>query len=134
MKESDIVYQVGIYWVANERNKYTVYKDGVTCAESDSSYAKDEDGLSIAKARAVYLHRRDFAKKSVHQHMIDAGQTCYNDNGDLRVEVNEKTAFIMNSWQFRTIVQHFRVQPGDPKDAKGVYIFPREFDPKLASL
>jgi hypothetical protein len=57
MRESDIVHENGDYWVAREHAVYTVYKSGVTHSVSDSSYAKDADGLSIAIARCDYLAR-----------------------------------------------------------------------------
>lgn len=58
MKESDIVYENGIFWVCKNKNDYTVYKSGITHSVSDSSYEKNEDGLSIAKARCDYLANR----------------------------------------------------------------------------
>lgn len=58
MRESDIVHENGDYWVGKEPTAYTVYKSGVTHSVSDSSYAKDADGLSIAIARCDYLARR----------------------------------------------------------------------------
>lgn len=57
MRESDIMHEVGNYWVARERGSYTVYKIGVTHSTSDSAYAKSDDGLSIAIARCNYLAR-----------------------------------------------------------------------------
>jgi hypothetical protein len=57
MKESDIMHENGNYWVARERDRYTVYQPGVTHSVSDSSYRKDADGLSIAIARCDYLAR-----------------------------------------------------------------------------
>jgi hypothetical protein len=58
MKESDIMHEAGAYWVARQKDSYTVYKNGVTHAVSDSSYAKTPDGLSIAIARCNYLAKR----------------------------------------------------------------------------
>jgi len=55
MRESDILYEVGDYWIAREPKTYTVYRVGVSCSTSDSSYAKTPDGLSIARARVDYL-------------------------------------------------------------------------------
>ncbi len=60
--ESDILHENGAFWVCRERNAYTVFRNGVTAATSDSSYAKTPDGLSIAKARCDYLAKRDAAK------------------------------------------------------------------------
>ncbi len=60
MKESQIVYEVGRYWVFDNRwskpARYTVFRiDGATHSVSDVSYAHDADGPSLAKARADYL-------------------------------------------------------------------------------
>jgi hypothetical protein len=55
MKESDIVYENGNYWVARERDRYTVYQSGATHSISDSSYGKSKDGLTLAIARCDYL-------------------------------------------------------------------------------
>ena len=57
MKESDIIHEAGRYWVCKVQNTYTVYRSGITHSTSDSSYRQDPDGLSIAVARANYLHR-----------------------------------------------------------------------------
>lgn len=60
MKESEIVYEIGKYWVFDDKKnkRYTVFKSGINASESDSSYARTDDGLSIAKARADYLNKR----------------------------------------------------------------------------
>lgn len=58
MREDDIMYENGEYWVARDRNCYTVMKNGNVSAVSDSGYAKTPDGLSIAIARVDYLARR----------------------------------------------------------------------------
>lgn len=57
-KETDIVHENGDYWVLKEKTSYTVYKNGITHAVSDSSYHKTDDGLSIAVARCNYLAGR----------------------------------------------------------------------------
>ena len=59
-KESDIVYDNDKAWVFKDTNKrcYTVYLTGITHSTSDSSYALNEDGLSLAIARAEYLEKR----------------------------------------------------------------------------
>jgi hypothetical protein len=61
MKLSEIVYDVGQYWIFDDKKnrRYTVFKSGITVSESDSSYARTDDGLSIAKARVDYLNNRD---------------------------------------------------------------------------
>ena len=61
MKESDILYSNGGAWVCKLNNAYYVIVDGVTHATSDSAYAPDVDGFSIAKARCDYLARRKAA-------------------------------------------------------------------------
>lgn len=58
MRESNIVYQIGSVWVGRMPTQYTVYVDGVTAAMADNSYARTDDGLSIAIARAKYLAKR----------------------------------------------------------------------------
>jgi hypothetical protein len=58
VKESQIVYQAGRYWVCDAEKQYTVYQDGDTHATADSSYPRTEDGLSLAKARTDYLNKR----------------------------------------------------------------------------
>lgn len=56
-KESDIVYETPKSWVLKEKDKYIVYKIGITHSVSDSAYKLDSDGLSIAIARANYLQK-----------------------------------------------------------------------------
>jgi hypothetical protein len=62
MTESDIMHEAGSYWVCRERASYTVYRNGMTHSTSDSSYAKSDDGLSLAIARCNYLAKRESAK------------------------------------------------------------------------
>jgi hypothetical protein len=57
MKEADIIYEVGKAWVYRDKDAYVVYVSGIAHSTSDSAYRKDEDGLSIAKARCEYLGR-----------------------------------------------------------------------------
>jgi hypothetical protein len=59
-RESDIAYENPKAWVLNDKKGdcYTVFIKKLTHSVSDSSYARDEDGLSIAKARADYFHKR----------------------------------------------------------------------------
>lgn len=54
MNESDIIHECGVYWVLKERDRYTVFKAGLTHSVSDSSYPGDADGLSLAIARCNY--------------------------------------------------------------------------------
>lgn len=64
MKESDIIHEVGSYWVGRDRKlgAYVVYKIGLTHSTSDSAYGLNPDGLSIAIVRANYLAKRDEVK------------------------------------------------------------------------
>jgi len=62
-RESDIMHEAGDYWVCREKAAYTVYRNGITHATSDSSYARDPDGLSIAIARCDYLARPRIAAR-----------------------------------------------------------------------
>lgn len=60
MKESDIMYDTGTHFVLKQNRGYTVFKPckELNAVESDSTYALDADGLSIAIARCDYLHKR----------------------------------------------------------------------------
>lgn len=60
MSESEIVYDNGNFWVHADKKQsaYVVYRSGITHSVSDSAYAMNADGLSIAKARADYLANR----------------------------------------------------------------------------
>lgn len=58
MQVRDILYAAGDYWIGRMPTQYTVYKNGATHATADSSYAKTDDGLSIAKARCNYLAKK----------------------------------------------------------------------------
>ena len=62
MKEADILHENGSFWVAQDRNAYTVCKNVGTHSVADSSYEKTDDGLSIAKARCDYLAKRELMK------------------------------------------------------------------------
>lgn len=80
MKESDIKHERGSYWVGATRSpaSYTVYKNGVTHATPDSSYAKNPDGLSIAIARCNYLAKMEARSKSLGESVkvaLDATRT-----------------------------------------------------------
>lgn len=59
-RESDIVHENPKAWVLNDRRQdcYAVYVIGVTHSVCDSAYPRNEDGLSIAKARADFFHKR----------------------------------------------------------------------------
>ena len=51
MRERDIEYENGNYWVARQREAYTVFVTGPAHSVSDSSYLD----LSVAIARCDYL-------------------------------------------------------------------------------
>ena len=55
MRESDILYENGNFWVMRGKGCYYVMRSGITHSESDSAYHFNDDGLSIAKARCDYL-------------------------------------------------------------------------------
>lgn len=59
MREQDIKHESGRFWVGDTKNSYTVYATGICVSNPDSSYERDEDGLSIAIARCNYLARRE---------------------------------------------------------------------------
>jgi hypothetical protein len=69
MKEADIVYEVGQFWVYRDIKHacYTVYRAGITHSTEDSSYRLTADGLSIAKARVDFLARRH-NQETKHDH------------------------------------------------------------------
>ena len=71
-REFDIMHETGACFVLRDRKvkppRYTVYVNGVTHAVSDSAYALDPDGLSIAVARCNYLARKG---KGVLNHGFD---------------------------------------------------------------
>lgn len=56
--EADIMHENGDFWVGRQRGAYVVYRVGVTHSTSDSAYARDADGLSLAVARCDYLATR----------------------------------------------------------------------------
>lgn len=62
MKEEDIVFERGRFWVLRERSKggvqYVVCQNLGCYSVSDSAYPGTEDGKSLAIARARYLSRR----------------------------------------------------------------------------
>lgn len=62
LSEKDILYEVGDFWVLDDREHeaYTVMgpSPAFTHSISDSAYAATSEGLTIAKARVDYLARR----------------------------------------------------------------------------
>ncbi len=58
MRESDIVYESGMFWIGHAQGSVTVYRAGATHSIPDSSSPPTESGLSLARARCDYLARR----------------------------------------------------------------------------
>lgn len=54
MREADIVFQAGAFWVFGNVRGWHVMRDGVTSAVSVATFAPDEDGRSLAVAYAKY--------------------------------------------------------------------------------
>lgn len=69
MKEKDIIYEKDYAWVFKDTAKslYTVFRVGATHSTSDSSYALDADGLSLAKARVDYFAKQGKAARTTAQ-------------------------------------------------------------------
>ncbi|KVV40793.1 hypothetical protein WT27_12740 [Burkholderia territorii] len=59
MQEKDIKHEAGRFWVGDTNDSYVVFASGITHSVSESAYACDADGLSIAVARCDYLARRE---------------------------------------------------------------------------
>lgn len=55
LKETDIVFEAGKYWVLNDRTAYSVMQSTLTHSKIDSAYCFNADGLSLAIARCKYL-------------------------------------------------------------------------------
>ena len=68
MRESDIMHETpcGKFWVGRDKAQeaYIVFRVGVTHSTSDSGYHLNDDGLSIAIARADYLSNNNTNKES----------------------------------------------------------------------
>jgi len=68
MRESDIMHETrcGKFWVGRDKAQgaYIVFSVGPTHSTSDSGYHLDDDGLSIAIARADYLSNNNTNKES----------------------------------------------------------------------
>jgi len=60
MKESDIVYENGKFWVYRDtvKQQYTVFESGITHSTSVCAFTLDTDGLSFAKATCDYKANR----------------------------------------------------------------------------
>jgi hypothetical protein len=56
--EQDILHQMGDFHVLRERRAYTVCEHKGTHSVTVQSFARDEDGLSLAIAYADYKARR----------------------------------------------------------------------------
>lgn len=55
MKESDIKFEDGNWWVCDCKKHYSVMRSGLVVSEGNEQYAHNDDGLSIAIARVKYL-------------------------------------------------------------------------------
>lgn len=58
MRESDIIYEGVGFWVLKERKAYTVCQYNGTHSLSIQSFARTEDGKSLAIAYAKYKDSR----------------------------------------------------------------------------
>lgn len=62
IKEEDIVYENGNYWVLKSKKGHCYFvmgsSPGNTHSVSDSTYSLDDDGLSIAIARCNWMAKR----------------------------------------------------------------------------
>lgn len=58
MKESDILHEVGDFWVCKVDKTYSVYKNGITHASPVASFPLGDSGLSLAKAYCDYKGQR----------------------------------------------------------------------------
>lgn len=55
LRESQIVHEVGDFWVFDSRHSYDVMRNVGTHSECDSSYSHSSDGKELAIYRANYL-------------------------------------------------------------------------------
>lgn len=62
--EKNITHENGAYFVLKTKTSYDVMVNGLTHSLLDSAYPLDDDGLSLAKARANYLAGRPSAYKT----------------------------------------------------------------------
>lgn len=64
MRESDILYEAGNYWVLKDKHHgrvtFTVMKSGITHSESVEEVTYHD--LSLAIARCDYIHKRELSK------------------------------------------------------------------------
>ncbi|MDE1188540.1 MAG: hypothetical protein PW844_19015 [Pantoea sp.] len=58
IREKDIAYENGKYWVLNHKSSFHVMKSGITHATCDSNYAT----LDLAVARCDYLAKKEPTK------------------------------------------------------------------------
>jgi len=80
MRESDIMHENGVFWVAKDKSGYLVLETGVTHSKTLSTFAKDADGLSLAIAYCDYEAR--------HKAAID-GKTVFDTAKKLESELVE---------------------------------------------
>lgn len=53
------MHEVGQYWVCRDKAAYTVCRNLTCGAETVQSFARDDDGLSLAVAYSDYLAGRE---------------------------------------------------------------------------
>lgn len=70
-KEKDIKHEAGWFWVLDTGKAYAVMVNGITHAKSESAYAHDADGLSLAIARCNYLAQRHKDKRPPYLPKLD---------------------------------------------------------------
>ena len=59
MKDYQIIYETGSFYVLKGKVAYYVMQNTSTHSVTDSAYRLNEDGLSIAICRAKYLAKKE---------------------------------------------------------------------------
>lgn len=115
LREKDIKHEIGDFWVADEGDSYVVYKQGGTHSASDSAYPHDEDGLSIAIARANYLAKRKgqgmIKEEQTWPQMMDSLEKIIPDSQDKL----DKLSQMIDEEGHRDTVYLFTDGEGDPQ-------------------
>ena len=57
VKESDIMFEIGRFWVCDNKRHYSVMEVQGVVSVGSEQYAHNADGLSLAIARAKYLRK-----------------------------------------------------------------------------
>lgn len=58
LKESDIIFEDGNFWVTKYPNGYTVMQCNITHSTARQNFELSEDGLSLAIYYTTYLSKR----------------------------------------------------------------------------